>query len=67
MARHSLLRRNIEILTIGFGGEFWDKYETTWSQNGKKISDKELSDHLRRIFLGEEKYGDTGQAISKRT
>ena len=54
-ARLRFLRRNIEILTIGFGGEFQDKYEITWSQNGKMRSVKELSDHLRRIFW-EEKY-----------
>ena len=52
-ARHRLLHRNIEIQTIGFGGEFQDKYETTWSHNGKMRSVKELSDHLRRIVRKE--------------
>ena len=45
--------RNIDIQTIGFGGEFQDKYEITWSQIGKMISVKRLSDHLRRIVLEE--------------
>ena len=49
VARHLFLRRNIQIRTIGFGGEFQEKYEITWSQNGKMRSVKELSDHLRRI------------------
>ena len=52
-ARHRFLHRNIEIHTIGFGGEFWGKYEITWSHNGKKISVMELSDHLRRIVREE--------------
>ena len=52
-ARHHFLYRNIEILTIGFGGEFQDKYEITWSQNGNMRSVKELSDHLRRIIWEE--------------
>ena len=52
-ASHRFLRRNVEILTIGFGGEFQDKYEIAWSQNGKMRSVKELSDHLRRIFREE--------------
>ena len=38
--RHRFLCRNIEIRTIGFGGEFQDKYEITWSQNGKMGSVK---------------------------
>ena len=33
--RLRLLCRHIEIQTIGFGREFQDKYEITWSQNGK--------------------------------
>ena len=53
-ARHRFLCKNIEIQTIGFGGESQDKYEITWSQNGNMRSFKELSDHLRRI-LWEEK------------
>ena len=53
IARHSFLCRNIWIRTIGFGGEFQDKYEITWSKNGKMISVKKLSDHLRRIVLEE--------------
>ena len=32
-ARHRFLCRNIDIRTIGFGGEFQDKYEIKWSQN----------------------------------
>ena len=52
-ARHRLLRRNIEIRTIGFGGEFQDKYEITWSKDGKLRPVKELSDHLRRIVREE--------------
>ena len=48
--RHCFLRRNIEIQTIWFGGEFQEKYEITWLQHGKMRSVKELSDHLRRIF-----------------
>ena len=52
-ARHRFLCRNIEIRTIGFGGEFQDKYEITWSQNGKMRSVKELSEHLRRIIWEE--------------
>ena len=51
--RHCFLLRKTEIQTIGFGGEFQDKYEITWSQNGKMRSVKELSDHLRRIFQEE--------------
>ena len=51
--RHCFLLRNVEIRTIGFGGEFRGKYEITWSQNGKMISVKELSDHLRRIVREE--------------
>ena len=30
-ARHRFLCRNIEIRKIGFGAEFRDKYEITWS------------------------------------
>ena len=52
-ARHFVLIRNIEIQTIGFGGEFQDKYETTWSQNGKMRSVKEIGEHLRRIVREE--------------
>ena len=52
-ARYRFLRRNIEIQTIGFWGEFQDRYEIKWSQNGKMRSVKELSDHLRRIVLEE--------------
>ena len=52
-ARPSFLCRNIEIRTIGFGGEFQDKYEITRSQNGEIRSVKELSDHLRRIVQEE--------------
>ena len=52
-ARHRFLCRNIDIRTVGFGGEFLDKYEITWSHNGKMISGKELSDHLRRIVWEE--------------
>ena len=52
-ARIRFLRGNIEIRTIGFVGEFQDKYEITWSQNGKMRSVKELSDHLRRIVREE--------------
>ena len=48
-ARHRQLHRSINIRKIGFGGDLWDKYEITWSQNGKNISVKVLSDHLRRI------------------
>ena len=48
-ARHSFLHRNIGILTIGFGRDFQDKNEITWSQNGNMRSVKELSDHLWRI------------------
>ena len=51
--RHRFLRRNIEVRTIGFGGEFQDKYEIMWSQNGKMRSVEELSDHLRRIVWEE--------------
>ena len=40
---------NIEIRTIGLGGEFQDKHEITWSQNGKMRLVEELSDHLRKI------------------
>ena len=54
-ARHRFLRRNIELQKIGFVGEFYDKYEITWSQNVNMGSVKKLSDHLRRIVL-EEKY-----------
>ena len=32
-ARHRFLCRNIDIRTIGFGGEFQGKYEIKWSQN----------------------------------
>ena len=53
-ARHRFLLRNIGIQIIGFGGEFWDKYEITWSQNGNKISVKELRENLRRIVREEE-------------
>ena len=49
-ARHRFLCRNTEIRKIGFGGEFQEKYEITWSHNGKMISVKELSEHLRKIF-----------------
>ena len=49
VARHRLLHRNIDILTIGFVGELQDKYEITWSQNGKMRLVEELSDHLRKI------------------
>ena len=52
-ARLRFLCRNIEIRTIGFGRDFQDKYEITWSQNGKMISVKELSDNLRRIVREE--------------
>ena len=52
-ARHRFLHRNIDIITIGFVGEFQDKYEITCSQNGNMISFKELSDHLRRIVWEE--------------
>ena len=52
-ARHFFLRRNIEILPMDFGGEFQDKYEIAWSQNGKMRSFKELSDHLMRIVQEE--------------
>ena len=48
-ARHCFVRRIIEIQTIGFGGGFQDKHEIMWSQNGKMISVKELSNHLRRV------------------
>ena len=41
-ARHIFLRRNIGTRTIGFGGEFRDTYEITWSQNGNKISHSAL-------------------------
>ena len=54
--RHRFLCRNIEIRTIGFGGDFQDKCEITWSQNRKIISVKELSDHLRRIVQEEKKW-----------
>ena len=52
-ARYRFLRRNIETRKIGFVGEFRDKYEITWSENGKKRSVKELSEHLRRIVWEE--------------
>ena len=52
-ARHRFLCRNIEIRTIGFGGKIQDKYEIPWSQNGKMRSDKELSDHVRKIVQEE--------------
>ena len=38
--RHCFLCRNIDSQTIGFGGEFQDKYEITGSQNGKMRSVK---------------------------
>ena len=53
-ARHRSLRKNIGIRTIGLVREFQDKYEITWSHNGKMRSVKELSDHLRRIVWEEE-------------
>ena len=34
-ARHRFLQRNVGIQTIRFGEEFQDKFEITWSQNGK--------------------------------
>ena len=53
-ARHCFLLINVDIQTVGFGGEFQKKYEITWSHNGKMRSVKELSDHLRRIVWEEE-------------
>ena len=52
-ARHRLLHRNIKIQTIGFGGEFREKCEITWSENGKRRSVKELNNHSRRIVWEE--------------
>ena len=36
--RHRFLHRNIEIRTLGFEGEFQEKYEIRWPNNGKIIS-----------------------------
>ena len=34
-SRHCFLCRNIDILSIWFGGDFQEKYEITWSHNEK--------------------------------
>ena len=49
------MRTNIEIRTLGFGGEFAEKFSITWSHKGKSRSVKELAKHLRKIVVEEKK------------
>ena len=64
-ARRRFLRTNIKIRTLGFGGEFAEKFSMTWSHKSKPKSE---NGNTRQIASGcakdkEERDADAGRGL----